>query len=160
LKALIQRVLSASVEIKNQPTTSIKRGLLILIGIGRNDTEVDIEYVVNKTINLRIFANDSGKFDLSANDTNAEILLVSQFTLYADTRKGRRPSFLEAAPPDDAKQLFYKTVERFNETGLEIKTGQFQESMLVSLQNDGPVTIMIDSRDRIITESPSNKQLL
>lgn len=159
MRALIQRVLSASVEIKGNTTASIDQGLLILLGIGLNDTESDIEYVVNKTINLRIFSDDSGKFNLSALDTNAQILLVSQFTLYADTRRGRRPSFLEAAKPEDARNLFNKSVDVFTKTGLNVETGQFQESMLISSKNDGPVTIMIDSADRATPKRSPDKQL-
>lgn len=157
MRALIQRVLSASVEIKGHPTASIDHGLLILLGIGLNDTEADIEYIVNKTINLRIFSDDSGKFNLSALDTDAQVLLVSQFTLYADTRRGRRPSFLEAADPETARHLFDKSVEVFTKTGLNVETGRFQESMLISLKNDGPVTIMIDSADRTTPKKSSNK---
>ena len=159
MRALIQRVLSASVEIKGNTTASIDHGLLILLGIGLNDTESDIEYVVNKTINLRIFSDDSGKFNLSALDTNAQILLVSQFTLYADTRRGRRPSFLEAAKPEDARNLFNKSVDVFTKTGLNVETGQFQESMLICSKNDGPVTIMIDSADRATPKRSPDKQL-
>ena len=159
MRALIQRVLSASVEVDGQLTSSIDQGLLVLLGIGLEDTDEDTEYLINKIINLRIFSDGSGKFDLSAIDIDAQILLISEFTLYADTRRGRRPSFLEAASPNNARHMFDKAVEGFTKTGLGVKTGQFQESMLVSSRNDGPVTIMIDSKDRSLSKRSSNKQL-
>ena len=122
-------------------------GLVLLIGISKEDGENEASHIVNKIANLRIFSDEQGKFNRSALDIQAEILLVSQFTLYGDTRKGRRPSFLEAALPQAAKVLFEKTVLLFRETGLAIATGRFQSHMQVSIENDGPVTIMLDSVD-------------
>ena len=122
-------------------------GLVLFLGISKEDGENEASHIVNKIVNLRIFSDEQGKFNRSALDIQAEILLVSQFTLYSDTRKGRRPSFLEAAAPQAAKALFERTVLLFRETGLAIATGRFQSHMLVSIENDGPVTIMLDSVD-------------
>ena len=123
-------------------------GLVILLGISLRDDENDARYIVEKTVNLRIFADEEGRFNRSALDIGAELLIVSQFTLYADTRRGRRPSFTEAAPPEQAESLFNLTVDLYRETGLAIETGLFQAHMMLSIQNDGPVTIMLDSADR------------
>ena len=123
-------------------------GLVVLVGIGRADADAHIEYIVSKTVNLRIFEDASGRFNLSALDVGADLLVISQFTLYADTRRGRRPGFTEAAPPDVASDLFETTVARFRESGLRVETGRFQARMMVEIHNDGPVTIMLDSADR------------
>ena len=123
-------------------------GLVVLVGICRDDVEQDADYVVTKTLNLRVFADEDDRFDLSAGDVGADLLVISQFTLYADTRKGRRPSFTNAAPPDQAQPLFQLALARFRDSGLRVETGQFQAHMLVSIQNDGPVTIWLDSADR------------
>ena len=122
-------------------------GLCVFIGIGLSDEQRDIDYIVSKVANLRVFADDSGRFDLSALDVNADLLVVSQFTLYGNTRRGRRPSFSEAAPPAVARRLFDEALCAFAETGLRIETGRFQEYMTVTIHNDGPVTIMLDSVD-------------
>ena len=148
MKALIQRVLSASVQVDDQIVANIGNGLLVLIGIGSSDTKEDIAYLVDKTINLRIFNDESGKFNLSALDVTADLLIVSQFTLYANTRRGRRPSFSEAASPESAWPIFETIVDLFRETGLNVETGRFQENMVVSSKNNGPVTIIIDTNDR------------
>ena len=148
MRALVQRVSAASVTIGNEVTGQIGPGLVVLLGISRQDTEESISHIVGKTLNLRVFADDEGRFDRSALDTGAELLIVSQFTLYGDTRRGRRPSFTEAAPPERAEALFNRAVELFKESGLRVETGRFQAHMLVSIQNDGPVTIMLDSADR------------
>ena len=145
----MQRVSQASVSIDGETVGSIGAGLVVLVGIGQGDDEEDAAYIVNKTANLRIFSDDAGRFDRSALDIDAELLVVSQFTLYADTRRGRRPSFSEAMPPEPATALFERTLRLFKQTGLKVRTGRFQASMLVSIQNDGPVTIMIDSADRM-----------
>jgi len=126
----------------------IGTGLVVLLGISVQDTEEDARYVVGKTVNLRIFPDDEGKLNRSALEIGAELLVISQFTLYADTRKGRRPSFTDAAPPGQAESLFNHTVALFKESGLKVETGRFQAHMLVSIHNDGPVTIMLDSADR------------
>jgi D-tyrosyl-tRNA(Tyr) deacylase len=120
---------------------------VVLVGICRDDVEQDADYVVTKTLNLRVFADEDGRFDLSAGDVGADLLVISQFTLYADTRKGRRPSFTNAAPPDQAQPLFQLALARFRDSGLRVETGRFQAHMLVSIQNDGPVTILLDSAD-------------
>lgn len=120
-----------------------------MLGVSGNDTDEDIKYVVDRTVNIRIFPNQDGHFDLSAINVQAELLVISQFTLYANTRKGRRPDFTSAAPPKTAEFMYEKAVTMFKETGLATKTGRFRAHMLVSIQNDGPVTIAIDSADRL-----------
>ena len=148
MRALIQRVAHASVSVADNDVGSIGPGLVALLGVSAEDTEADARYLVDKIANLRIFADDQNRFNLSALDTGAELLVVSQFTLYGDTRKGRRPDFTAAAPPDQARRLYEHTVALFREKGLTVATGVFQEYMQVSLQNDGPVTLMLDSADR------------
>ena len=148
MRALVQRVSQASVAVDTETLGSIGRGLVVLIGIHRDDDGEDAEYIVNKTVNLRIFGDTDGKFDLSALDIGADLLVISQFTLYGDTRRGRRPSFSHAMPPEPASALFDHTLRLFEGTGLKVQTGQFQARMLVSIHNDGPVTIMVDSADR------------
>ena len=148
MRALVQRVSNASVEINASEVGRIGRGMVVFLGVAGEDEEADAEYLVPKVANLRIFADDANRFNLSALDVAAEVLLVSQFTLYADTRRGRRPDFTRAAPPDLAERLYERTVALFRDTGLFVATGRFQEYMQVRLQNDGPVTIMLDSADR------------
>ena len=148
MRALVQRVSEASVSAEGQLLGRIGPGLVVLLGICRDDVEQDADYLVTKTLNLRVFGDDDGRFNLSAGDVGAELLVISQFTLYADTRKGRRPSFTNAAPPDQAQPLFQLALARFRDSGLRVETGQFQAHMLVSIQNDGPVTILLDSADR------------
>ena len=145
MRAVIQRVREASVTVSGETVGAIGRGLLVLLAVGRDDQAEDASYMVDKIVNLRIFPNDEGRFDRSALDEGAALLLVSQFTLYADTRKGRRPSFVDAAPPEEASATFQDVVERFRATGLTVETGRFQEMMDVSLVNEGPVTIWLDS---------------
>jgi len=148
LRALIQRVSEASVAVEDQEVGRIGSGLLVFLGFTSSDEETDSLYLVDKVVNLRIFADDDNRFNRSALDVRAELLLVSQFTLYADTRKGRRPDFNQAAGPDQAREAYHQAVELFRKTGLTVATGQFQEYMQVRIQNDGPVTIMLDSADR------------
>lgn len=148
MRALIQRVAEASVEVDSQEIGRIGTGLVVLLGIAREDSEADSQYLVDKISNLRIFADEDNRFNRSALDMGAELLVVSQFTLYADTRKGRRPDFTGAAGPEEAQRLYEYTVDRFREAGLSVATGRFQEYMQVRLQNDGPVTLMLDSADR------------
>ena len=126
----------------------IGKGLVIFVGVSDDDEDKDSSYLVNKIVNLRIFPDGEGPFALSAVATQAQLWVRSQFTLYGDTRKGRRPSFTGAAAPEKARVIFEKTLELFKETGLTVETGQFQQSMLVDLQNDGPVTIILDSGDK------------
>ena len=149
MRALLQRAAAASVSIDGESIARIGSGLVAFIGVARDDEDADAEYVVNKTVNLRIFADESGHFNLSALDVEAELLVVSQFTLYAVTRKGRRPDFSAAAPPRDAEDLYGRTVELFRESGLKVATGRFGTFMTVSIENQGPVTIMLDSGDRL-----------
>ncbi len=148
MRALLQRVARASVTVGEEVVGEIGPGLVVLLGIGRDDGDEDAAYLVEKIVNLRLFPDDGGRFDLSALETHAGLLVVSQFTLFADTRKGRRPSFGEAAPPQEALALFQKTVTLLREEGLRVETGRFQEHMLVEIHNDGPVTLMLDSEDR------------
>lgn len=149
MKALVQRVIQASVTVDGKVVGQIGRGLVVLVGVAAEDTEKDVSYLADKVAQLRIFADDAGKFNISALDSGGEMLLISQFTLLADTRKGRRPSFIEAAPPQQAESLFNLFVERMRSTGLKVATGRFQQHMLVEIHNDGPVTIMLDSREKL-----------
>jgi len=148
MKALLQRVTSASVSVAGEEVGKIGRGLVVLVGVAAGDTEKDAQYLVQKITNLRIFADDQEKFNLSALDIGGELLLISQFTLLADTRKGRRPSFIDAAPPEQAETLFQYFVDQARTSGLKIATGRFQQYMQVEIHNDGPVTLMLDSRDK------------
>ena len=148
MKALLQRVKKASVSIDGQTFGSIGYGLVIFVGVAVNDTESDARHLVNKISNLRIFSDDSGKFNRSAIDTGADMLVVSQFTLLADTVKGRRPSFTEAASPTYAESLVNKFIEMLRQTRLKVETGQFQRHMQVDICNDGPVTIMLESKEK------------
>jgi len=149
VKALLQRVTGASVSVAGEVVGRIGQGLVVFVGVASGDTEKDVQFLVQKTVNLRIFADEAGKFNLSALDIKGGLLLVSQFTLLADTRKGRRPSFVEAAPPAQAEELFEQFVEQARATGLRVETGRFQQYMQVEIHNDGPVTILLDSRGKI-----------
>ena len=149
MKALLQRVTGASVSVNDDVVGKSGQGLLIFLGVAAGDTEKDAQYLVQKTTGLRIFADEEGRFNLSALDIGGELLVVSQFTLLADTRKGRRPSFTDAAPPAEADELFKYFVKECRATGLKVETGQFQQYMQVEIHNDGPVTVMLDSRDKI-----------
>ena len=148
MKALLQRVTSASVSIAGREVGRIGQGLVVFVGVAAGDTEKDVDYLVQKTVNLRIFSDEAGRFNLSALDIGGDLLLVSQFTLLADTRKGRRPGLSQAAPPDEADKLFDEFVRQASATGLKVATGRFQEYMQVEIHNDGPVTIMLDSREK------------
>jgi D-tyrosyl-tRNA(Tyr) deacylase len=147
LKALLQRVSSAAVTIEGMEVGRIGSGLCVLVGVAAGDSEKDIDYLVSKLVELRIFADSGGKFNLSLLDVKGELLLVSQFTLLADARHGRRPGFTDAAPPEIAEKLFNLFVEKAKATGVRVATGRFQTYMQVEIINDGPVTIMLDSRD-------------
>ena len=148
MKALIQRVTKASVAVADETIGEIGPGLVILLGVSKDDSEADAEYLVEKTANLRIFSDDENRFNRSALDVGAELLVVSQFTLYGDTRKGRRPDFNQAAGPEEARHLYEHAVQLFRAKGITVATGRFREHMVVSLENDGPVTLMLDSDDR------------
>lgn len=148
MRALIQRVNSAEVHIKGTSKSKINEGLLILLGIHSEDTELDIQKLVRKVINLRIFSDENGKMNRSIQDMDGDILLISQFTLYGNIKKGNRPSFIDAAKPDIAIPLYQKCIESFNtELGKPIGSGEFGADMQVTLTNNGPVTIWYDSRD-------------
>jgi D-tyrosyl-tRNA(Tyr) deacylase len=148
VKALLQRVIRASVGVADEEVGRIGPGLVVFLGVADGDTEKDAQYLVQKIINLRIFADEEQKFNLSALDVGGELLMVSQFTLLADTRKGRRPSFEGAARPEKAEALFNYAVRLAVESGLKVATGRFQQHMQVAILNDGPVTIMLDSREK------------
>jgi len=147
VKALLQRVTGATVSVAGEVVGRIGRGLVIFVGVASGDAEKDAHYLIQKTINLRVFSDEASKFNLSALDVKGELLVVSQFTLLADTRKGRRPSFIDAAPPAQAEELFEQFVEQARATGLKVATGRFQQYMQVEIHNDGPVTILLDSRE-------------
>ena len=146
MRAVIQRVKSAQVIVNEKIIGSIGFGLLVLLGISREDNCVDADYLVEKTINLRIFDDQDGKMNRSLLDVGGEMLIVSQFTLIADCRKGRRPSFTAAAEPAEAKKLYQYFIERVKEKGITVATGEFQALMEVGLINNGPVTILMDSK--------------
>jgi len=148
VKALLQRVTSASVSVTDEVAGRIGQGLVAFIGVANSDTRKDAQYLAQKAANLRIFTDEAGRFNLSALDINGELLIVSQFTLLADTRRGRRPSFTEAAPPAQAEELFECFIEEVRATGLKVATGRFQQYMQVEIHNDGPVTILLDSSDK------------
>ena len=146
MKALIQRVSHAAVSIEGITVGEIGRGEVVFVGIARGDTEQDIKYLADKIINLRIFPDEQGKLNRAVRDIEGELLVISQFTLLADARKGRRPSFVAAAPPEEAQLLFEHFVVTLRGSGLKVETGKFQQHMLVEIHNDGPVTILLDSR--------------
>lgn len=148
MKALVQRVTRASVSINDNIVGKISQGLVVLLGIAKDDSEDDARYLVNKIANLRIFANEVSKLALSLLEIRGEVLVVSQFTLLADLRKGRRPNFTEAAAPDEARELYEFFVEQVRSTGLKVETGIFQEHMMVEIHNNGPVTLLLDSKKR------------
>ncbi len=145
MRAVVQRVKKASVTVSGNETGRIKSGFLVFLGIGKNDSMDDLNYMVAKTVNLRAFQDDSGKMNLSLRDVQAEVLVVSQFTLFGDCRRGRRPSFTEAASPEKAQTLYNDFIEELRKQGVKVSTGAFQEMMDVSLLNDGPVTFLLDS---------------
>lgn len=148
MKALLQRVSAASVSVAGEVVGRIGQGVVVFVGVAHGDTEKDARYLAQRTANLRLFSDQAGKFNLSALDIGGELLVVSQFTLLADTRKGRRPSFTDAAPPAQAEELFELFVGEARATGLRVETGRFQQHMQVEIHNDGPVTILLDSREK------------
>ncbi|HBE81883.1 MAG: D-tyrosyl-tRNA(Tyr) deacylase [Blastocatellia bacterium] len=145
MRAVLQRVSRARVIVDDETTGEIRRGLLILLGVSVNDTEREADTLVEKILNLRIFEDSDGKMNLSLIDTNGGLLVVSQFTLYADSRKGRRPSFIDAARPEDANRLYEYFIAKARERTENVRTGRFQAMMEVELVNDGPVTIILDT---------------
>ncbi|MBN2332095.1 MAG: D-tyrosyl-tRNA(Tyr) deacylase [Deltaproteobacteria bacterium] len=146
MRAVVQRVSNASVSVEKQEVASIGRGFLVLLGVGRQDGDADVAYMVNKISGLRIFADQEGKMNRSLAEEGGEILLVSQFTLFGDVRKGTRPSFFSAADAEAGKRLYLAVLEGLKNRGIKTYGGRFQEMMEVLLVNDGPVTILLDSR--------------
>ena len=146
MRAVVQRVTRASVTVENQTVGAIERGFLVLLGVERGDGKADAEYIAEKCAGLRVFEDEAGKFNRSLQDVGGAVLLVSQFTLCGDARKGRRPSFTQAEAPEAAERLFMACRERLLALGILVETGRFRTHMEVSLVNDGPVTILLDSR--------------
>ncbi len=146
MRALIQRVTKSSVSVDGEVTGQIGKGLVILLGVTDNDTEEDARFLAEKCANLRIFSDSEGKFNLSCVEENGEILVISQFTLYADTRKGRRPSFIRAAHPETSEPLYRKFIACLKEMNLKVEEGIFGAMMKVEIHNDGPVTLMVESK--------------
>jgi D-tyrosyl-tRNA(Tyr) deacylase len=145
MRAILQRVSRASVEVDGKITGEIGPGFLVLLGVGKGDTTQDADYLADKILNLRVFPDTAGKMNLSVLDSGGALLVVSQFTLYGDVRKGRRPSFDAAAPPEEANRLYQYFVEAARKSGIHVETGVFQAMMKVELVNEGPVTIICDS---------------
>ena len=148
MRAVIQRVTQSSVVVDQSVTGEIGRGLLVLLGIEKDDTPADLKYTFEKTIGMRIFEDEDGKMNLSLLDISGQLLVVSQFTLLGDVRRGRRPSFVDATQPEIANQLYEEFVSLARDKGIDTQTGIFQADMAVQLINDGPVTILIDSRKK------------
>jgi len=149
MRVVIQRSLNASVTIDHALVASIEKGMVILLGIGKEDNEEDIQYLIKKIIGLRIFSDENGKMNLNVQDSGGEVIIVSQFTLFADTKKGNRPSFMDSASPDIAIPLYQSFIAAFKENfNGKVETGEFGADMKVALINDGPVTIIIDSKQR------------
>lgn len=146
MRAVIQRVSSASVKVDQSVTGQITHGLLVLLGVGQGDDQTDLEYIFRKTVGLRVFEDLDGKMNLSLSDVGGQLLVVSQFTLYGDVRRGMRPGFGSAAAPEDANSLYLQFVQLAKDNGFDTQTGTFQADMKVSLVNEGPVTILLDSK--------------
>ena len=146
MRAVVQRVAQGAVSIAGETPRRIGRGVVVLVGVGREDGEDDARYLADKVVNLRIFEDDEGKMNRSLLEVGGSVLAVSQFTLYGDARRGRRPSFIEAAAPDRARELFDRFVDAVRALGVPVQTGWFQEHMHVEIHNDGPVTILLDSK--------------
>lgn len=149
MKALLQRVTGATVTVDVKVLGEIGPGFVVLLGVAADDSEKDADYLADKIVNLRVFNDDEGKFNMSALQVGAGLLVISQFTLLADARKGRRPSFTSAALPDRAEALYNYFINKVSESGLKVETGSFGAHMLVNIFNDGPVTIMLDSKDKL-----------
>lgn len=145
MRAVIQRVTEASVQVNGKVVGKIRRGLLVLLGVSRTDTPGSADYLIEKVLGLRVFEDQDGKMNLSVRETGGAVLVVSQFTLLGDVRRGKRPSFDDAAPPEQAKALYEYLITKIRQQGIECSTGEFQAMMQVSMINDGPVTILIDS---------------
>jgi len=148
MRSVVQRVKQASVSVKGETVGKISTGLLVLLAVGQGDGEKEVTWIVDKIVGLRIFEDEAGKMNCSVQDVRGEILMVSQFTLYGDCRSGKRPSFMTAAPPEQAKALFEQIIEATRSRGLKVETGVFQAEMDVALINNGPVTILLDSEKK------------
>ncbi|WP_027634075.1 D-aminoacyl-tRNA deacylase [Clostridium hydrogeniformans] len=146
MRAVVQRVLSSKVTVSGEIVGEIEKGFNVLLGIQKEDTEDDIKYLVDKIINLRVFTDDNDKMNLSLLDVKGELLIVSQFTLYGDCRRGRRPSFIEALGGEEAERLYEIFLEKCRECGLKVEKGIFGADMKVSIENDGPVTLLLESK--------------
>ena len=145
MRAVVQRVCSASVTVDGRAVGSIERGLLVYVGVGRGDTDADVAYIVDKILHLRLFSDGDGKMDLSVSDMSGSVLVVSQFTLFGDCRRGRRPSYVTASDPETARQRYEAVVTRLRRDGLHVETGEFRTMMQVDSINDGPITVLLDS---------------
>lgn len=148
MRIVIQRVSKASVSIDEEVVGQIARGFMVLVGVEEADSQEDVDYLVRKTANMRIFEDEEGKMNISLKDVGGQVLSISQFTLHANTKKGNRPSFVDAAKPDHSLPLYEAYNEGLRQEGLTVETGEFGADMQISLINDGPVTIVIDSKDR------------
>lgn len=146
MRAVVQRVVHADVTVEGKTTGTIEQGLMVLLGVGEDDSEKDAEYMAEKICGLRIFEDAEGKMNLSVLDVGGQLLAVSQFTLYGDVRKGKRPSFSTAARPEEANGLYRQFIDCCKQRGLQVEEGIFQAEMLVKIHNDGPVTILLDSQ--------------
>jgi len=146
VRAVVQRVKKGRVTVDGETVGEIGRGFVVLLGIGKEDTPADVHYLAEKIVNLRVFEDEEGKMNLSLQDVGGEILAISQFTLFGDCRRGRRPSFTAAAPPEAARVLYEEFVREVAGYGIRVATGQFQAHMLVEIHNDGPVTLLLDSK--------------
>ena len=145
MRAVVQLVNHASVTVESEVTGQISRGFLVFLGVAEGDTEKDLQYIIDKVVGLRVFEDEAGKMNLSVKDVGGAILAVSQFTLYGDCRHGKRPSFTQAAKPEEANALYERFVDGCRAAGVQVETGRFRTHMLVGLENDGPVTILLDS---------------
>lgn len=146
MRAVVQRVTYGSVSVDGQLVSSIERGVVVLLGVGADDTPADASYIANKIVGLRIFADQDDKMNLDLKDVEGSVLAVSQFTLHGDARRGRRPSYSQAAPPALAEELYLECVAEMRQLGVPVVTGVFQAMMQVEIHNDGPVTILLDSK--------------
>ncbi|MBP6927923.1 MAG: D-tyrosyl-tRNA(Tyr) deacylase [Caldisericales bacterium] len=146
MRAVVQRVGRASVSVDGKIVGQIESGLLVFVGVGQGDTQQDADYIATKILGMRIFQDDAGKMNLDVTQIDGSVLIVSQFTLFGDVRKGKRPDFAMAALPEDAKSLIEQIIQRINKADIPVQTGIFGAHMIVDIENDGPVTIMLDSR--------------